>query len=155
MYLRIFKICVLKYMNLTMLVVLLHQDKTKVRLDFITDIDMLLLVEKGIRGGIWNSIHRYAKTNNKHNFRSINSLPTTKIVNQCINTITFKFVTNTCPYYLEKIVEFSPHCRIDTRNKFSKFKIPFRKTKMGQKAISVVGRSLWNSLRELIKKQII
>ena len=27
---------------------------------------MLLMVEKGIRGGICNAIHRYAKANNKY-----------------------------------------------------------------------------------------
>ena len=37
--------------------------KPKVKLDFLTD--MLLMVEKGIRGGICNSIYRYAKANNK------------------------------------------------------------------------------------------
>ena len=40
--------------------------KTKVRLDVLTDIDMLLLVEKGIRGGICYEIHWYAKANNKY-----------------------------------------------------------------------------------------
>ena len=30
--------------------------RTKVKLDILTDIDMLLMVEKGIRGGIWHSI---------------------------------------------------------------------------------------------------
>ena len=39
--------------------------KTKVKLDLLTDIDMLLMVEKGIRGGICHAIHLYAKTNNK------------------------------------------------------------------------------------------
>ena len=85
-------------------------------------------------------------------FRFINWLPTNKRVDQCINTITFKFVNDTCPYYLKEIFEFAPHCRIDTRNKFAKLKIPFRKTNMGQKAISFVGPSLWNSLPELIEK---
>ena len=40
--------------------------KTKVKLDLLTDIDILLMVEKGIRGGICHSIYRYAKANNKY-----------------------------------------------------------------------------------------
>ena len=31
--------------------------KTKVKLDHLTDIDMLLMVGKGIRGGIYHSIY--------------------------------------------------------------------------------------------------
>ena len=85
-------------------------------------------------------------------FRFINWLPTSKRVDQCINTITFKFVNNTCPCYMKEIFEFPPRCRIDTRNKLAKLKIPFRKTNIGQKAISFVGPSLWNSLPKLIKK---
>ena len=37
--------------------------KTKVKLDLLTDVNMLLMVEKGIRGGICHSICRYAKAN--------------------------------------------------------------------------------------------
>ena len=40
--------------------------KTEVKLELLTDIDMLLMVEKGIRRGICHAIHRYAKTNNKY-----------------------------------------------------------------------------------------
>ena len=40
--------------------------KTDVKLDLLTDVDMLLLVEKGIRGGICHAMHRYAKANNKY-----------------------------------------------------------------------------------------
>ena len=40
--------------------------KTKVKLNLLTDIDMLLMVEKSIRGGICYSIYRYAKANNKY-----------------------------------------------------------------------------------------
>ena len=37
-----------------------------VKLDLLTNIDMLLMVEKGIRRRICHSIYRYAKTNNKY-----------------------------------------------------------------------------------------
>ena len=40
--------------------------KAKVKLDLLTDIDMLLMVEKGIREGIYYSIYRYSKANNKY-----------------------------------------------------------------------------------------
>ena len=40
--------------------------KTKVKLDLITDINMLLKSEKRIRGGICHSIYWYAKANNKY-----------------------------------------------------------------------------------------
>ena len=41
-------------------------EKTKVKLDLLTDIDMLLMVVKGIRGGICHTIYQYAKANNKY-----------------------------------------------------------------------------------------
>ena len=40
--------------------------KTKVKLELLTDYGMLLMVEKRIRGGICQAMHRYAKANNKY-----------------------------------------------------------------------------------------
>ena len=40
--------------------------KTKVKLDLLSDSDMLLMVEKCTRGGICHSIYQYAKANNKY-----------------------------------------------------------------------------------------
>ena len=39
---------------------------TKVKLELITNYDMLMMVENGIRGGIWPVPYKYAKANNKY-----------------------------------------------------------------------------------------
>ena len=40
--------------------------KTRVKLELLADINMLLMFEQGIRGGIFQAIHRYATANNKY-----------------------------------------------------------------------------------------
>ena len=43
-----------------------YAKKTKVKLDLITDIDIILFIEKGMRGGLSYIAHRYGKANNKY-----------------------------------------------------------------------------------------
>ena len=73
MYLRTFEICVLKYMSLILQNVfsagLAWQaalKKAKVKLYLLTDIYILLIVERDIRGEKCHSIYRYAKANRKY-----------------------------------------------------------------------------------------
>ena len=40
--------------------------KTGVKLELLTNNDMLMVTEKGIRGGICDAMYRYAKVNNKY-----------------------------------------------------------------------------------------
>ena len=40
--------------------------KTGVKLELLTDNDMLMMVEKGIRGGMCHAVYRHAKANNKY-----------------------------------------------------------------------------------------
>ena len=39
---------------------------TEVRLELLTDTDILLMVQKGTRGGICHLLNRFAKANNKY-----------------------------------------------------------------------------------------
>ena len=86
-------------------------------------------------------------------FESINWLPVNKRVHQCINAITFKFVNNACPHYLNEVYEYAPQWRIESRSNFVKFKVPFQKTNMGQSGLSYIDPSLWNNLlKKSLKK---
>ena len=40
--------------------------KTGVKLELLTENDMLMMIYKGTRGGMCNTIHRFAKANNKY-----------------------------------------------------------------------------------------
>ena len=66
MYLEIYKLDTAKFISTPGLAWQAALKKTKVKLNLFFKFDMLLMVEKGIRGGICNAIHWYAKANNKY-----------------------------------------------------------------------------------------
>ena len=69
MYLRILERYVLKCMNFILLISIstwISLKKTDVKLELITDINMLWMVERGIRGGIYHATHTHVKANNKY-----------------------------------------------------------------------------------------
>ena len=66
MYLKIYELDLAKFLSAPGLAWDATLKKTKAKLDLLIDIDMLLMVEKGIRRGIYHSIYRYAKANNKY-----------------------------------------------------------------------------------------
>ena len=64
--LEIYKLDPAKFLSAPGLAWQVTLKKIKVKLDLLTDINMLLTVEKGIRGGICHSIYGYARANNKY-----------------------------------------------------------------------------------------
>ena len=66
MCLKIYKLDPAKFFSAPRLTQQAAFKKTKVKLGFLTDIEILLMVEKGIQGGTCHSIYRYAKANNKY-----------------------------------------------------------------------------------------
>ena len=71
MCLEIYKLDLVKFISAPELAWLAALKKSQVELNLTTDIDMLLkrvaiMTEKGIRGGICNTTHHYAKANNKY-----------------------------------------------------------------------------------------
>ena len=66
MYLEIYELGPAKFLSAPGLAWQAALKTTRVKLDLLTDIDVLLMVEKRITGGICHSIYRYAKANNKY-----------------------------------------------------------------------------------------
>ena len=66
MCIEIYKLDPAKFLSVPGLARQAALKKTRVKLDLLTDINMLLMVEECIRGGMCHSVYRYAKTNNNY-----------------------------------------------------------------------------------------
>ena len=47
--------------------------KTEIELELLTDLDILMMFERGIRGGITQAVHQYARANNKYMLEKFNN----------------------------------------------------------------------------------
>ena len=64
MYLKIYKLDPVNFLSALGLAYQAAFKKTEVKLELLTDIDTLFMVEKEIKGGKLHVIHQYAKANN-------------------------------------------------------------------------------------------
>ena len=79
-------------------------------------------------------------------------LPAPKRLNQCINSIVFKYINNECSNYLNEVFQTAPENNIQTRGSFLKLKYPFRKTNAGQMALSYIGPTLRSKTPNMLKR---
>ena len=66
MYFKIYDLDPAKFLSAPELAWQAVLKETELKLELLTNIYMLLMVEKSIRGGICPTIHQYAKANNKY-----------------------------------------------------------------------------------------
>ena len=66
MYIKVYELDPAHFLSLPGLAWQACLKKTKIKLGLLTEYDMLLMIEEGIRGGICNATHRHAKANNKY-----------------------------------------------------------------------------------------
>ena len=66
----------------------------------------------------------------------------------------FENINNAYPYYMKEVFEHVSKGRIRVRKNYTRVKVPFWKTSMGQKSLSYTGPSVWNKLPSSIKRNI-
>ena len=110
--------------------------KTAVNLDLLTDIDMLLIVEEGIRVGICQAIHKYAKASNKYMNNYDKSIESTYLIYLDANNLHGWAMSQILPVngfkWVEDLSEFSKsfirnHYEISDRGYFLEVDVEYPK----------------------------
>ena len=55
---------------------------------------------------------------------------------------------------MKEVFEYVSLGRISSRNNYTRLKVPFCKTTMGQKSLSYIGLSVWNKLPSSMKETL-
>ena len=84
-------------------------------------------------------------------FDNINWLPIDQRFNQCLSTSIFKFFSEMCPKYMNKIYKTTNQNNTITRNSSLKLFQPLRTKVLSQKCLSYLGPFIWNALADDIK----
>ena len=82
-------------------------------------------------------------------FEKINWLTINDRFKQCVSSLTFKYWALKCPGYINDI--FQNASQTNTRHSLLRLNQPLCKTNVGQKAVSYIAPSTWNSLPNEIK----
>ena len=85
MCIRMYELCHAKFLSALRLAWQAALKITKVKLDILTDI--LLMVEKGKKAGIYHSIYRYPKANNKYMKNSDKNNESSNLQYQDVNNL--------------------------------------------------------------------
>ena len=110
--------------------------RTGVELELLTDIDMLLMVEEGIRGGIGQIIHGYAKASNKYMNNYDKSIESTYLIYLDANNLHGWAMSQILPVngfkWVEDLSEFSKsfirnHYEISDRGYFLEVDVEYPK----------------------------
>ena len=78
-------------------------------------------------------------------FKTINWLPVQNRYEQCVALNAYKFCKGMGPAYMSDTYSLVENLQT-TRRSILKLKLPLKKTKMGQNAISYIGPKVWNKL---------
>ena len=107
--------------------------------------DILIVIKNGL--SLEKMVHIL-----QNEFKKQNWLPISDRINQCVFSITFKFVNDISPTYLNEMFQWATECNGSLRNDCRKLKQPFTKTIAGQNSLSFLGPSKRNKLLKFMEK---